>query len=325
MAHYQWHPTALSGVFALPNTVADTALMLASAEQLRVLLWFSRHQEAFDAAACAAKLGLAAEECDACLRFWAEQGVLAASQAVAASAETVAVSQPAPAIRPAAIKPTLHEVLSYQKQHPAFSTLVEAASARLGKPIGHSDTATLLYLHNTVGLPMEVILMEIAYAVSVGKPNMRYVEKLALDWCDRDIATVATVDAHICYLDACRQAGETVERLLDAPRPLSATQAQMAEKWLVQWKFSHAMLLKAADITREKLPKVTPAFIQYMDKILDRWFHEGIDTPEKIPAAIPAKKKGVAATNPEESSLEFDDFEKELLRYRPKFKEVPNK
>ena len=150
---------------------------------------------------------------------------------------------------PCVLRYEVKEVLQYQKRHPEFSTLVEAASARLGKPIGHSETATLLYLHDTVGLPMEVILMEIAYAVSIGKGNMRYVEKLALDWCDRDIATISAVDGHIRYLEACRRAGERVAKLLDAPKALSTAQAELAEKWLMQWRFSEAMLLKAADIT----------------------------------------------------------------------------
>lgn len=315
MAEYCWSPSAMHGVFALPNCVADECLSLATAEQLRVLLWFSRHEHR-DAAACAEKLGMSADECEGCLQFWVQQGVLATDGQVGSAA----VAHETPQARPAPVKPLIKEVLQYQKQHPEFSTLVEAASSRLGKPIGHSETATLLYLHNTVGLPMEVILMEIAYAVSIGKGNMRYVEKLALDWYDRDIATISAVDGHIRYLEACRQAGERLEKLLAAPKPLSTAQAQLAEKWLMQWQFSEAMLLKAADITREKIPKITPSFLSYMDKILERWLAEGIDHPDKIPAAAPTKKKGAAATNPENSSLEFDEFEKELLRYRPKFK-----
>ncbi len=316
MTDYGWNASALRGVFALPNTVADSCLSLANAEQLRVLLWFSRHQPQWDAAACAAQVGLSADECEGCLRFWIDKGIIApADTATPAATDTV----PLPQARPAAVKPLLKEVIQYQKQHPEFTTLVEAASARLGKAIGHGDTATLLYLHDTVGLPMEVILMEIAYAVSIGKGNMRYVEKIALDWSDRDIASIPAVDEHIRYLEACRQAGETVEKLLAAPRPLGATQQQMAEKWLFQWQFSDAMLLKAADITRDKIAKMTPSFYSYMDKILERWFTEGIDRLDKIPAEKPAKKKGAAATNPENSSLHLEEFEKDLLRYRPKF------
>lgn len=316
MAQYGWSAAVLSGVFALPQAVADDCLPLASAEQLKVLIWFSRHQ-AWDAAACAAQVGLSADECEGCLRFWVDKGILTADNAPAPA--PVAESASVPHARPVAVKPLLKEVIQYQKQHPEFSTLVEAASARLGKAIGHNDTATLLYLHDTVGLPMEVILMEIAYAVSIGKGNMRYVEKLALDWCDRDIASIPAVDEHIRYLEACRNAGERVETLLAAPKPLGATQQQMAEKWLLQWQFSDEMLLRAADITRDKIGKMTPAFYSYMDKILERWFAEGIDRPDKIPAEKPQKKKGAAATNPEQSSLHLEEFERDLLRYTPKF------
>ena len=306
MAHYAWNADALRGVFALPTAVADDCLSLASVQQLRVLIWFSRHQS-WDAAACAAQVGLTANECEDCLRFWADKGILTTGTA------------PVPKARPAAVKPLLKEVVEFQKTDPSFSTLVDEASAKLGKAITHGDTATLLYLYNTVGLPMEVILMEIVYAVSVGKGNMHYVEKIALDWYDKDIATIPTVDEHIRYLDACRKAGEKIEKLLDAPRALGATQQQMAEKWLHQWAFSDDMLLKAADITREKIEKLNAPFYSYMDKILERWFAEGIDRPDKIPAPKPAKKKGAAATNPEESSLHLEDFEKDLLRYTPKF------
>lgn len=304
---YCWNGAALQGIFALPNAVADNCLSLASAEQLRVLIWFSRHQPQWDADACAAQVGISADECERCLQFWVDRGILAIDTA------------PVPKARPTAVKPLLKEVVQFQKAHPAFSTLVEQASARLGKAITHGDTATLLYLYNTVGLPMEVILMEIVYAVSIGKGNMHYVEKIALDWYDKDIATIPTVDEHIRYLDACRLAGEKIEKLLDTPRPLSATQQQMAEKWLQQWLFSDEMLLKAADITRDKIEKIGAPFYSYMDKILERWFAEGIDRPDKIPTTKPVKKKGAAATNPEESSLHLEDFEKDLLRYTPKF------
>ena len=306
MAQYTWNAAALRGVFALPNAVADDCLSLTSAEQLRVLIWFSRHQS-WDAAACAAQMGLSADECERCLQFWVDKGILATDSA------------PVPKARPAAVKPLLKEVVEFQKTDPTFSTLVDEASAKLGKAITHGDTATLLYLYNTVGLPMEVILMEIVYAVSIGKGNMHYVETIALNWYDQDIATVPAVDEHIRHLDACRKAGEKIEKLLDAPRPLGATQQQMAERWLHQWQFSDEMLLKAADITHDKIKKMTPAFYSYMDKILERWFAEGIDRPDKIPAPKPAKKKGAAATNPEVSSLHLEEFEKDLLRYRPKF------
>ena len=316
MAEYYWAPAGMTCPVVLPGTVADQLLTLATPEQLRVLLWLARHGLALDAAACGAAVGLSPEECAGCVRFWMEQGVLTASAAspvpAAVSATTVAAT---PLARPAAVKPQLREVLSYQQQHPEFSTLVEEVSARLGKPIGHSDTATLLYLRDTVGLPYEVILMEVGYAVSIGKPHMRYIEKMALDWADRELTTLDAVDAHIQYEEACQKAGRQVETWLALTRPLTAPQRQTAYKWLEEWHTSEEMLRLADGITRDKTGKFSPA---YTDRILERWRAEGIDTPEKA-QALPRRRSGAAATNPEESSLDLEGFEEELMQYTPVF------
>ena len=311
MANYYWAPAGMTCPVVLPGTVADELLLLATPEQLRVLLWLSRHGLVLDAAACAAAVGLSPEECVGCVQFWVERGVLTAPAAAPAEPTVTA----APLARPAAVKPQLREVLSYQRQHPEFSTLIENVSARLGKPIGHSDTATLLYLRDTVGLPAEVILMEVVYAVSIGKPNMRYIEKLALDWADRELTTLEAVDAHIRCEEACRLAGEQVEKWLALPRPLNAAQRQLADKWLHQWHMSEAMVRLADEITREKTGKFSPA---YTDRIVERWQAEGIDTPDKV-QIFSGKRSGAAATNPEESGLDLEGFEGQLLQYTPVF------
>ncbi len=319
MADYQWQPSALREVFVLPAQVADACLKTASTEELRVLLWFSRHQQVWDPAACGAAVGLSAQECEACLLSWVERGVVApAGESALPSASQ---AKPAPTLRPAPVKPRVQEVLAYQKEHPDFAVFLEAASARLGKPLSHGDTATLLYLLDTVGLSADVILLEIAYAVSLGKGHMRYVEKLALNWADEELTTLPAVDAHIAHLERCRVVGDRVEQLVLPPRSFNAAQRELAVKWVEEWHFSDDLLRLAAAIAHENLTK-SGNFAAYMDGILRRWQAEGIDTPDKAQAVKPAgKKKGPAATNPEESSLDTDEFDKALLRYRPRFGE----
>lgn len=313
MTDYRWQPDGLRDVFVLPAAVADDCLKTASPEALRVLIWFSRHRQDWDAAACAAACGLSDDACEGCLQFWVEQGLLAPL-----TTDAAAPKKAVPVSRPAAVKPRVQEVLEYQKQHPDFSAFLEEASARLGKALSHGDTATLLYLLDTVGLPQEVILLEIAYAVSLGKANTRFVEKIALDWADNDLTTFKTVDEHITYLERCRSVGDRVEQLMLPPRPFTAAQRETAVKWVEDWKFSDDLLRLAAAIAHEN--GKSSNFVAYVDGILRRWQAEGIDSPEKAQPPRPAgKKKGPAATNPEESSLDTDDFDAALLRYRPRF------
>lgn len=309
MADCCWAPEKTAEFVVLPAAVADDCLAAAGGNQLKVLLWLSRHRMEWDEAACAEALGLPPEVCAAGRQFWMDRGIL-----LAAPGETRPAA-PKPAGRPAPVKPQLREVLAYQRQHPEFASLLEDVSARLGKPLGHGDTATLLYLLDTVGLPPHVILTEVVYAVSIGRGNMRYIEKLALDWADQELTTLEAVDEHIRYLERCRTAAARVETLLELPRPLSAAHACLAEKWLEQWHVREDMLIRAAAITTEKTGRLT---VPYMDKILERWQAEGIDAPEKIPATA-ARKKGAAATNPEESSLDLAQLDEQLQRYTPVF------
>lgn len=314
MSSFVWNPACMGGVFALPDAVADRLLAVASAEQLRVLLWFSR-RGGWDPAACAADLGLSPDECEGCLRFWAEQGVLLSDAASAAPAAPAPEPKKA-APRTAAVKPLWKEVLAYQQEHREFTAFLEEVSARMGRPLNQGDNATLLYLITTAGIPAVSVLMAVGYAVSIGKASIRYVESLALAWADEDIVTPEQVDGKIRELQQTRAAADRVEKTLGLVRPLTAAQAKMADRWINTWAFSDVMLQHAQSITLERCEKFSPA---YMDKILERWHAEGVRTPDRITAAPAPKKKGAASTNPEESSLDNRDLEEQLLRYRPKF------
>lgn len=314
MAGYAWNPEVLGQVFALPATVADNLLKLATPEQLRVLLWFSRHGQNEKTEACAAALGLSAEVCEGCLRFWMEQGVLTRITDAALPAESA--PEKAPVARAASVKPTWPEVIRYQQEHREFAAFLQEVSARLGRPLNHGDNATLLYLITTAGLPPASVLMAVGYAMAMGKASIRYIEGLVLGWADEDVITPEQVDGKIRQLQEQRAAATQIETLLELARPLNVTQAKMAVKWLQDWHFSPAMLRHAYDLTLDKCDKFSPA---YMDKILERWHSEGISQPDRIPAPTP-KKKGVSATNPENSSMNSEEFEEQLLKYRPKFK-----
>ena len=314
MSRYVWNGGDLNNLLVLPASVTER-LAHAGAEQLRVLLWFSHCGQEFDAAACAAALGMSAQECVGCLNYWVEQGILRSAETTVATIEAPAAVELSQKPRAAAVKPVWKEVLAYQQTHKEFNAFLQEVSARLGRPLNHGDNATLMYLITTAGIPEASVLMAVVYAVSVGKGNLRYVEGLVLGWADEDIITPEQVDAKIAELQQTRASAEKVEKILSLPRALNAAQAKLAYKWLSVWCFSDVMLQHAQTITLENCDKFSPA---YMDKILERWHAEGIKTPDRIAAPKVSKKKGPAATNPEQSSLD-SAFEEQILTYRPKF------
>ena len=314
MSQYMWNPQALGQVFMMPAAAVD-GLHLANSEQLRVLMWFSRYGQDFDLTACADALGMTPAECEGCLRYWAQLGVLMAPDMPAAPAAPAAPVTKVPSAPATVVKPLWKEVVAYQREHREFTAFLQEVSARLGRTLTHGDESTLMYLVTTAGIPMPSVLMMVGYATAMGKDNLRYIERLALNWADEDVITPAQVDSKICELQKVRQAADKVEGLLSLPRHLTAAQAKLAYKWLGEWQFTDEMLQRAYGITMDNCDKFSPA---YMDKILERWNAEGIRTPDRI-VTIQPKKKGPSSTNPEQSSLASRELEDQLMRFRPKF------
>ena len=310
MAHYQWEPSAFGRMVALPAVVAEQQLKLAGSVQLKVLLWFAANGGVFDADACAAAVGYSAADCRDAMQYWAASGILRCDgQPPAAPAVTPA---PAPIVRPAAVKPQMKEVIAAQKSVPGFAYLLDTVSARLGKPLTHGDMETLLYLTDTAGLPAEVVLMVVEYAVQTEHYSMRYIEKTALDWADKDITTIAAAEEHLCHLERCREALLKVQTVCALPKPLTANASNMTytEKWIFSWKVSDDLLRLAYTVCEEK----TGTFkASYIDRVLENWRAQGITTADGAAALM----GGSRAVKTDEAPSEYEQM---VEQYIPVYK-----
>lgn len=332
---YRWNPEDMTEVLALPAAVADRHIRMAGSAQLKVLLWLARQGKGrFDAEACGAAIGLSAADCRDALQFWLETGVLlrageagtaaglpapspsepaAQPQAPTAPTSPPPAAAPAPQPRPRAVKPPMKEVLDRQRNSPDFAYLLDSASARLGRPVANGDMETLLYLYETAGLPVEVILMIIAYAVAAGKGHMRYIEKVALDWADKGIDTIAAAEEHLCRLEHRRQAWEHVAGLLELDRAPTVNQSDAAALWVCEWQMDDGLIRLAYDQCRERTGKFQCG---YMHKILEHWHADGVDTVEKAQAGR-AKKRGKSGRTAQETSFDLQDYADMVRDYTP--------
>ncbi len=318
----RWSSMDLTEMMLVPKAVADDCLSTAGALPLKVLLWFARNGAPFDENACAAALRCDRTECVDALEFWVAAGVLSMADSTAPvvplpenkSTPTPAeLQEPTPIrkARPAAVKPQLFEVTKRQQNCKEFADLLETVSMRLGKPLSGGDGETLLYLFDTCGLPSEVITMAVTWAVAHSHNNMRYIEKMALDWVDRDITTVTAAEAHLCGLERLRKAFERLEALLDlaVTRP-SAAQKQAADRWFNEWQLGDDLIKEAYTRTMEKTGKFQVA---YMDRMLGAWHDDGITAVAQLQ---PEKKQ---PTKPVGGSLDAAGYDALLSDYVPTY------
>lgn len=304
LAEYHWDASLLRHVFILPEDVADKHLKLASGNCFKVLVWLSRHGGVYDEEACARAVGVALPECQDALRYWVQMGVLVGSEASSEQLPSPPVKsvEKAPVARPSAVKPQMPEVIARRDSDPEFAYLLDEVSARLGRPLSPGDMETLLYLCDTAGMPPSVILMVVGYAVSANRLTMRYIEKIALDWADRDILTIAAAEEHLCRLERSQQALKHVQTVcgMDKP-PTGAAAFSAAEKWVYDWNTPDDILRQAYDVCCQKVGKFQTA---YMNRVLENWREQGADTAEKVAALSGDKKAAKKAVSASESEYE---------------------
>lgn len=328
---------AWNSVFAVPCSVVDDNLKMAGSVQLKVLLWALRHAgEPFEAENIADALGIDRADVGDAMLYWQETGLIVSDGSVISPApgknapqkETVPfqpevkqVSEPEEDDKPKRVlsrpqKPDSAFVAKRIGESEEIACLMQSAQEILGRLISGGDSATLLMMHDDFGLPSDVIIMLMQYAVSIGKSSMRYIEKVAINWADEDITTHEKAEERLRLLSEKQKAWHTVEQAIGiSHRAPSKREETFAPVWVDEWKFSPAMIREAYDRTIDGAGKYQTA---YMNSILERWHKAGIATPkeaadEQMEHSAPQKSGKKRSSQPEtqkQYTFDIDEYER---------------
>ncbi|QNK40700.1 DnaD domain protein [Caproicibacter fermentans] len=315
---------AWNSVFAVPCSVVDKYLKLAGSVQLKVLLWILRHAgDPFEARDVAAALGIDRADVGDALLYWQEAGLFPADQQTKPETEPPDAKAPEKPEQPPAEphspgtarrvlsrpqKPDSEFVAKRVEESTEISCLMQSAQQVLGRLISGGESATLLMIHDEFGLPSDVIIMLLQYTASISKANMRYIEKMAMNWADEEINTHEKAEEKLRRLTECRQAWRKVEQAVGIPHRAPSTKEEaFADLWVTQWKFSADMIREAYDRAVDATGKFSAS---YMNRILERWKKANISTVlqaerEKMERAA-ARKGGKSSS----LSQDLDDFER---------------
>ena len=303
---------AWRSVFALPCELVDKHLKLAGAAQLKVILWVLRHSgEGFTTADIAGALTMQEADVRDCMQYWVQTGLIAMEDNVITPAlpvepvqavpmqlqQTVPVPTPEPVTevpekkrpltRPG--KPDMNYMNLRISEDSDVAFLMQSAEEILGRITSPNDKAVLLTIHEYDGLPVEVILMLLQYAFNIGKGNMRYIEKMAINWAEDEITTLSAAEAKIRQLTSGRDAANKVQCIIGAEQH-SPTEKEsvIADRWINQWHFSGEMIRAAYEVCVDAKGKYIP---KYTNSILERWHNAGITTPEQVKQEKQNRKK----------------------------------
>ena len=327
-------PELLGRVFFVPKSIVDEHLAYVNGQQLKVLLYVLRHTgEDLEVQDLAGGLAMSAADVSDALQYWLTTGVLVRDEAPEGvsvhpatppaatggpvpytrggstpGAGNTASPAPAPAGRtsPAQplldvpdIVPTYETVAARLLEDPALKAMFQEVQALMGKTIGYDTQAKFIMMHDTYGLPPEVILTIVDFSVKKGK-GIGYMCKVGKNWAEEGVTTLEAANEKLEKIANTDRAWAEFTGLFtkDAPK---ATDSRMAflRKWRFTFGQSNELIYHAYETMVEAIDKVN---FNYMDKILTRWNEEGLRTPQEVLAAekgeAPAAGKAGRGTSP---------------------------
>ena len=220
------------------------------------------------------------------------------------------------------VKPSIYETtFKYKKSDPEFvvnrisksseiSFLVKEAQIILGRPVSNLDCAAIIMFHDTDGLPVNVILMLLQYTVSIGKNNMRYIEKVASSWGKEGIDTIEKAEKKIKDLQNKEKSWEKVRNLLElGNRAPTEKEKECCFNWINNLKISLDLIKEAYD----KCINLKGRYIvKYIDAILKDWYNKKITSVERLKkynfSCENLKKNKASSYNIEEYLTVMDTF-----------------
>ncbi len=307
----------------LPDNVASI-LANADDQDLRILVLLLMSADADgevrDDVSIENILDISAEKVDASLKFWRGAGVIGTSRSTRKKTEQSAELN-ADIKRTTAV-PTAHrngavesngvdnygsaELATLLEKRAVTACFVDEAQKVFGKTFNAYDTNVVVGLVDQYGFEEEAVLAILAYVLRLGKKGVKYAEKIAIGLYDDGYTT--TVDV-VDRINSIEQAKETVYKIKQmfgfGTRELAKSEKELFSKWTQTYGYDVEVIHVAYDITVNSIQKPVP---KYTDKIIEKWYSEGLRTLADV-EAYESKKKDSAQSNSEvQKSYEIDDF-----------------
>ena len=168
------------------------------------------------------------------------------------------------------------EIEFSRKNNPEIKFLLKKTETMLGKMLTHKDIETIYCFFDFYKLPVDVILFLIDFCLSRNKRRMSYIESTAINWAENGINTIEKAkDWLICSYPENKEILDILKAMCISGRFITASESELIDKWKKEYGFSIEMIIHACETTVSSIGK---ASFKYADKILERWYKNGIKT-----------------------------------------------
>ena len=334
--NYKVNLEALDSSFKVPNALADNFIKLANPKHITVLLWVLRHADTPKSTEqISSELHIDKSIVGEAIFYWIENGFIVPDgmadipPAKAKKNEETKQREKAEPKRESAAKEepkklgssmaSDEEIIQRAKESPEFKYLLQKSQQIFGRTISKAERSMLLTLMDYYGLPVEVILMLIQYAVSSGRTGTNYIQTVGIGWAEEEIKTLEQAENKIKSLNKSNKLWSAFTNQAGiAHKNPTKKQEALFVKWTKDWKFSIEIIAYAYEKMLDSIDKVN---YNYLDKIITSWHEAGLKTIEQIESAEAGRTdKKDKEENEAEPSFSVDKFDSFLQSRKLEYK-----
>ncbi len=169
------------------------------------------------------------------------------------------------------------EEMAMMAEETEFKQLLYITEKYLAKQLTQTDVNTLLGFVDWLGLPIDVVEYLIEHCASDGHRHMNYIEKVAIDWSDRNIKTVEQAKS---LMDKFNKNYYRIFKALGiSNRQPTPPQIKLMDQWIDELNFALEVVELACAKTISAINKPE---LKYVNTILTRWHKEGAKSVKDI-------------------------------------------
>ncbi len=300
-------------VFAVPQSVVDNYIKLANESSLKVLLFILRNNgRNFSNEEIATALNLNSTQVDEAFLFWENANIISKSESNEKVQEKHANISEVQVVQKEVKKNSIPSGTSYNIKPSEIAERVSnseeirgmfsMAEVSFGRPLNNTEQRSFIWMHDYLGMSADVLITIAAYCISMEKNSIKYIETLASDWSQRGINTLELVQEEIKVQEEKFSYTGKIMKVFGMSRRPTSKQQEFINNWKSKG-YSMELIEYAYEKTIEAIDKVN---FNYINKILESWYSQGLITKSKIDSESTSWKKKTTKNN--EHSYNLDDY-----------------
>lgn len=278
------------------NVFIDTFMRDANGEFIKVYLYLLRCEDGnmpVTVSDIADKLNMTENDILRALKYWNSLKVLKVeydgstpvsiclcdlNQPVLAPVEEIAVSKEPAENKSTAVKRSYSpaEIRRLCEQED-IKELLYIIQKYMGAPLTPTETSTIIYIYSDLAFSAELIEYLIEYCLSGNHRSFNYICKVAMNWYDNGITTVAEAKETSGIRSSRNAAVFRSFGIID--RNVTPIESEFITRWFDEYNFSTELVSEAC---KKTILAVSKPNFAYAESILKKWHNAGITTLEDV-------------------------------------------